>query len=430
MSVEAPPVPAPAPVPASTPGPKPVEAAPSSSQYSSIKEALRANAGPEPESRQPERTQERPTPPEKPTPPEVPEKKPETAAKPEDAAAPIKPIDDKATGKFNPIKELKTTREKLKTAEQELARVKQSIVPEQERKNLTQRMEKIQSENEDLRNRIRFKDYENSPDFNEKYHQPYVSKLGDAMELLERIPIVDKVSGQQRAASQQDLFDLMGLNPVEQADRAEELFGSKLAPTVLAMANDVRKALITRNKALEEEKKNGTTREQKEREAVENQDKQIVKAALQLWEEDDKNTLTKDPDLASIVKPIDIPEGKEATPEEAEHNEALKKGFELVDQWWHKRAKDCKTNEEFKDLVRHHAAIRRRAAGFGPLRKKFNRLSNELKKAQSDLKAYQETEPPAGGRPAGNGARQPAGGGNFQTELRQGLRKYAGRGTT
>lgn len=414
-------------MPAPTPGPKPVEAAPPSSKYSSVREALKANAGPTPEEPPPKPTPDKPPV----TPPKPADKKPELAA-PEKPAEP--PASEKPNGKFNPVKELKVAKSRITELETENNRLKTSIVPEQERTTLTQRMESIQAENEKLKNQIRFKDYENSPEFTTKFQQPYIAAIDEATKFLGRIPVTDQ-SGQQRAATVQDLFELMAVDandPAKAIDLAEERFG-KLSSRVLERMEKVRDVLNARNNALEEEKKNGANREQTERENSDRQTKAVAKHVLGLWQKAHEAFVNdpKDPEMKDFIFPITIPEGKQATPEEQEHNDALERGFRLVDEWWGKKVPQCKNAEELSEMVRHQAAIRARAAGFGPLRKIARRLKSENAKLKAELAQYQETVPDAGGRlPRGGAPAKGNGVPGGKGKWRDVLRPYAGRGTT
>lgn len=433
-----PPTEAAAPAPATTPGPKPFERK-STPANESLDDTLRRHSGQLPK---PPEDNGHVKKPEKPDDAKKPDEtkpgdvtKPDANAKPGDTKpAPATP--EKPPGKFNPVHELKTLRPKLAAAEAEIARLKAGVVPEHERSTLTTRMEQIQKRNEELENLVRFKDYESSGEFQTKYHKPYADSLSTAMEDLSRIPVTDAATGQPRPASEKDLFEIVGLvnnNLADARRRATEVFGD-LAPDVMDMAKKVRDTLVARNKALAEEKTNGATREQKQKEELERQGKTIATEFENLWKEENDAVINnpKDPGLAEILKPIEIKEGQQATPEESEHNTALERGFKLVDDAFKmvdtvRRKGTQAVPEERRAVARKMATVRNRAAGFGPLRRKFNALVKKHKEATATLASYESTTPAAGGRQIaprnGNGK----GASSFEQGLTDALTRRAGR---
>jgi hypothetical protein len=234
------------------------------------------------------------------------------------------------------------------------------------------------------------------------------------MDDLQRIPITD-ANGAQRAANEQDLFELVNLmhtNLPEAKRRATEVFG-ELAPEVMSMANDVRKTLAARNAALENEKKNGATREQQQLDAARRAQETAINNFVKAYSDAAQAQINnpKDPEFAALLKPIPVEAGKTATPEELEHNAALEKGFKLFDEWIGRHPGTAKTPEERAEIIRRHTAIRARTAAFGPLRRQFRRLSKRLAEAESKLASYQQTAPDLSGR-------QPNGGKPVETPFR------------
>lgn len=338
---------------------------------------------------------------------------------------------DKTKPKVNPWNELKSVRQTLAERERELETVRKQITPDNDRTALTTRMEHLTKENERLANIVRFKDYENSHEFIDKYHKPYEERLAEATEFLKRIPVPDEGTGGQRAANQNDLFELMQIDsqdPAKAIDAAEAKFG-KLAGRVLERMERVRDVLIARNQALAKEKTDGASREQLQREQRERQTKQLMESFTKEYTAEHESFISnpKDSGLAEILKAIEIPEGKQPTPEETEHNDALKRGYELVDKWIGKHPSSAKTPEERREIVKRHIAIRNRAAGFGPLRRLYNRTKAELTKAKAELASYDQTAPETGGRRTNGGNGKSAKGSSFDADLTAGLMKYAGR---
>ena len=188
-------------------------------------------------------------------------------------------------------------------------------------------MEQIQRRNEELENHIRFTDYEQSTEFTEKLHTPHVDALGTAMRDLSRIPVVDEATGTQRAATEQDLFELMNLDPVKQIEAAEAKFGPRLAQRVINHADKVRDVLLARNKALDEAKVKGKEREAQQSEQMTRQIK-AFEGKVREWYTAAEAEWNKDPD-AKLLDTITREDGKELTPDEIEHNKLVEKGSKL-----------------------------------------------------------------------------------------------------
>ena len=407
-----------------TPGPKPfvVDAHP---KHASFRAALEANS------------------PNPPKPSQNPPKPPAAAAKPAEAnVEPTKPADapkpgekpaeavPAADGKAKPAqegwKELKASRaserQRADAAEAKLRDYETQRVPEQERSGLTARMEAIQKRNEELENEIRFVNYEKSKEFMEKHHQPYVDALSTAMHDLSRIPVVDAATGQQRAATEEDLFALMSLDPVRQIEAAEAMFGEKLAQRVINHADKVRDVLTARNKSLEEARVNGKTREQEMQTRTQAQQKAFQQEVVK-WANTAVEEWNKDPDAAQfdLIKPRE--DGKGLTPDEQEHNALVTKGIELA-KLLEKKPQHCKTKDEAQALIRKQVAVVKRAVHFGAVRRllKLERKAHAATKAA--LSKYEATAPPTGGGRQASGTAQPT---PFRSSIRSSLERHSGR---
>ena len=420
---------APAVEPAATPGPKEFAPSRSSAAKPTLREAFEAKAAPDPSrKRVPEPVSQAALP----TPPLKKEDK-AAEAKPGDKpaeAAPEPKLDAKGE-KLPPGRPIKpTAQETWKTlksrAEQAEAKVKDyesNRVPEQERTMLTQRMEQIQRRNEELENHIRFKDYAQSTEFTEKFHTPYVDALGTAMRDLSRIPVVDEATGTQRAATEQDLFELMNLDPVKQIEAAEAKFGPRLAQRVINHADKVRDVLLARNKALDESKVKGKEREQQMSEQTTRQLKQF-EGKVREWYTAAETEWNKDPD-AKLFDTITREDGKELTPDEIEHNKLVEKGKELS-KWVSKHPRNAKTPEEAAEIVRRQFAILKRAIHFAPLRRLYKVTAKKLAAAEAELAQIRGTTPTTAGRaPTTNGNGRP--GQAPKSSVRGMFDKYAGR---
>jgi len=104
----------------------------------------------------------------------------------------------------------------------------------------------------------------------------------------------------------------------------------------------------------------------------------------------------------------------------------LGKGFALVDEAFGKNPNDPNlTPEERASIVKKHAAVRNRAAAFGPMKYLIAQLRKklaDLEKTAGELKA--STPPAGGGTSAGGGGGAPAGG-SARDRMRQAGEKWA-----
>lgn len=426
--------------PAVVSGPR--EFSPGRAKFPSMREALEAHGNPDPNRAKPaDKPVEKPASktaekaPEKPVekPVEKPEDKPAEAAKPADA----KPADSKTVETWKSLKQsVKTERARAETAEARVRELESNRVPDQERSTLTQRMDTLQKENEQLQNRIRFKDYESSSEFQTKYHKPYLAAVDSAMRDLKSIPVTDRATGQQRAAEQTDLFEvvnsLMANDLPGARQRAKEIFGEEDARDVLEMAKKVRDIGFSRWQALQDEEKNGATRVQQQSEQFKRQALAIQQENDILWKQANETVINnpKDPELREFLKPKVAAEGKELTPDEIKHNERLERGFKLAHETFAsidslRRKLLSSTKEERADAAKRLAVVTARCAGFGVVRAWGQAGWARAKTAESKLSGYEQSEPSRSGRQPNGGKKSAAGG--FKASLHQSLLDHSRR---
>jgi hypothetical protein len=417
-TMTAPPTAAAAAEPATTPGPKEFSPSSGGRSHASLRDALEAHATPDPNrQRKPEPVSQAalPTPPKK-------------EDKPVEAKVEDKPEGKKADAKGDklPVGRPPTTKaqetwanlkERARVAEARVKEYETQRVPEQERTSITQRMEQIQKRNDELENHIRFTNYEQSTEFKAKYQDPYESRLADAITELSQIPVTG-IDGNVRAATQDDLFELINLDPVKRLAVAKEKFGD-LAQEVIDHAKDVRNLLITRNKALDEAKVKGKERETQQSELMTRQMK-AFEGKVREWYYAAEAEWNKDPD-AKLFDTITREDGKELTPEETEHNKLVEKG-KALSAWVSKHPKDAKTPEEAAEIVRKQYAILKRAIHFAPLRRLYKAVVKERDALKKENDQYRGTTPTTAGRITN---------GHAATAAKSGVKgmfdKYAGR---
>lgn len=313
------------------------------------------------------------------------------------------------TGKTSPWKLLDVEKKARANLEKEVQELKTRISPEQDRVLLTERAQKAEKRLSELENEIRFVSYEKSPEFETKFNQPYVQAWQRAMKKISQIPITDPASGDTRAGNQQDVWSLVNLPITEAQEKAEQLFG-KFHGTAMAAREEILDLQEARSNALEEGKKLGSVREQQRKEQIQTRQKQTEAYIKKTWESVNAEFLA-DRTTAEYFTPKVAEEGKTLTPEETKFNELLDKGFKLVEQAWSSHPlSPTLTEEQRQESMKMQAAVRFRAASFGPLKHMNKQLQKKVSALEKDLAQFRESTPAAGGSrpsPKANGNAKP-----------------------
>jgi hypothetical protein len=310
------------------------------------------------------------------------------------------------------------------TLEAEVQRLKANILPEQDRTALTDRVTRAETRAKELEDAIRFVDYEKSTEFNEKYHQPYVDSWQRAMKQIGQLRITDATTGQQRAATADDMVALTMLPLQEAQDKAEELFG-KFADRAMAHRDKIIETSELRQKALDDAKTNGAQRETQTKEQRQKQLGEVLKFTRDAFKAISDEILAN-PKIGPDFSPRLPQEGQQPTREEKQWNDSLAAGFKLVDEGWSKNPTDHRlTVDERKTIIAQHAAIRNRAAGWKPLKLENRWLQKRISELETELKQYSESTPGTRGSvPPANGQRS---GGTALERLHAGIEEAARR---
>lgn len=312
---------------------------------------------------------------------------------------PAKPALDPKTGKpvkANPWKLYDAEKKARATAEAEAQRLRSAVMPDQERGEVMKRMEAAEKRATDLENEIRFVSYEKSTEFKEQYQAPYEAAWKRATTELAEISITDPATNQPRAVTSQDILELVNLPLGKAREIADEVFG-KFADDVMGHRKEIRGLFEKQNEALKQARENGGIREKQRQEQYQKQNAEVAGFVQTAWKKANDEFLA-DPVNGEYFKPKEIAEGATATPEESEWNEALERGFKLVDEAWGSNAmKPGLKPEERQAIIKKNAAVRNRAAAFGPLKRQNKRLLDKVKQLEKDLGEYAESTPGAGG---------------------------------
>jgi hypothetical protein len=307
------------------------------------------------------------------------------------------------------VEELKTTRLRLEKENQEL---RSQITPETDRKQINEKLTNIEKRNAELEEEIRFVKFEKSKEFADVYQAPYEKAWMRATKELSEITVTGE-DGQPRMATTQDLLTIVQM-PLGQARAvANQVFGD-FANDMMNHRQAIRDLAEKQQGALEEARKNGSAREQERAQAMVRQHEEVSNWVKKTWEAETQAVLSNE-QIAPFFKPR---EG------DVEWNKRLDEGFKFVDDTYAlPNVQDPRlTPDQRAAIVRKHAAVRNRAAGWRALRFEVTRVKGELEKAKAELAKYKGTTPGAEGR----GAIPPAvGGAKGMDGMRSRLEKLA-----
>lgn len=342
--------------------------------------------------------------------PEPPE--PGEDAPTEPATAPAAPAAKKGE-KVNPWKLVDEYKAKVGTLEKQIAEAKTSALAEQERNTYVEKVGKLEARTKELEDHIRYVDYTKSEEFQTKYQQPYEKAWERAATELREIGVNDPATGEQRPATADDLAQLVNLPLGKARELANQLFGD-FADDVMAHRKEIRSLFESQNSALEDAKKNGSARIKEQQDKMKLAATETQKAVAEAWKAEN-DAATGDPKFGKYFVP------KEG---DQEWNQRLGKGFEMVDRAFSENPMDPRLKpEDRKAIIKRHAAVRNRAAGWGPLRHLNEQLEARVAELTKELEQYKSTEPPTtgGSRPE---APTPEGGSAWGA-VRAGLQKIA-----
>ena len=301
---------------------------------------------------------------------------------------------------------------KLAKAEQEIATIKSSLVPEAERAQIEKRVQAAEKRAAELDEHIKYVDYTKSGEFQQKFQAPYENAFKRAMSDLKDLSVPGADGTSTRPFGPEDLLQLVNMERGQARKVAEELFGSDAAD-VLAARLECRKLWDERETGLSEAKKSGNARIQQAQQQYRAAVEAITKATKQTWDTVNAGLLN-DPEIGQFFKPRDG---------DQEWNQRLAKGFQLVDTAFSQDPRDPKlTPDQRSAVVKRHAAVRNRAAAWGAMRHDLTKALDQIKSLEKKLGGYKTSTPPASGTtPSGGPAAELHG----MARLNAGLDKLA-----
>lgn len=294
---------------------------------------------------------------------------------------------------------------KAKALETELTEIRnkysetEQLIPKTkaEAQALQSKLADIEKKYQEASQTLTYVNFEKSPEFNEKYEQPYQNAWTRALSDMKELTVTeidpngpaDEMGNQpmrERAATRDD-FESIYHAPLGQATKlANQKFGHA-ASIVLDHRQKIRELAKNAIDAVTKWKETSATRQKEEENNRTLHDAKVA----ELWEKFNAKT-------------YDDPRGKEwwgEVPEDKEVNEEISKGFAYADQRFSKEFYSKPVEEQ----IAIDAQIRHRVAGFFKLRVLLKRATERAEKAEADLKARLGSRPgpPDGGEAGAEG---------------------------
>ncbi len=312
----------------------------------------------------------------------APEKKAE--AKPEEKPSEAKTTDKKE--KVNPWKLNDENKARAAKAEAEVVELRKLIPNEAARKAEIEKVTKLETQNRELLEHIRFLDYQNHPEFKEKYEKPYADKFSEVWNELSGAPIMDGES--ERKVEPADLLKLGNLPAHMLVKEAKARFGEDLGPWVAERVRELRNLNKAKFDALEKAKKDGAEFQQKAQESASIEEKQRNDFLAATYEKS-----LQDLDTHSVY-------GDYFKPKEGddEWNSKIEKGNAFVKKAWEQSPLEKGISaEEQAARVKRQAKLQRFAASFSVQQLQIARLKAQVAERDAKLKQYESSTPDTDG---------------------------------
>lgn len=318
--------------------------------------------------------------------------------------------DKKRIGPWKLVKQYKDSVKKYEAEIAELKKGSQNGVPKEFEEKLT----KTEQRAKELEDHMRYVDYTKSKEFTEKYEAPYNAAWQRAMSELGELEVNDPNSGDRRAATVDDVLDLVNM-PIQAAqDHAEAIFG-KFAGEAMMHRKEIKTLFKQQQDALKDAKEKSTEYFKRMQADREKSVMETNKSVSEHWKRFNDEA-PKDEKYGRFFLPMDGDE---------EGNKRLKNGFALADKAFSISSTDPRlTPQEREEAVRVHAAVRNRAASAGRLMYWHARDQAEIANLKSELEKYKNATPGSGdGKSGGSGA--PSGPASAKQGAIDALRKLA-----
>lgn len=278
-------------------------------------------------------------------------------------------------------------KKKAQELEQQLVESRKGAIPETQAKEYTERITKAEARVKELEDEIKFVNYEKSREFQEKYHEPYARAFARAVQELSEVQVTDP-EGHTRPATPEDILGLISLPLGRARELADAMFGA-FADDAMAHRKEIKTLFDQRQSQLEKAKTDAGEHEKQVTEQRKQLSEKIHKDVSEIWTKSNQAILA-DPNYKEHFVPRDGDE---------EWNKRLKSGYDLADKAFSDpNPRDPRlTPEQRLDIIERHAAIRNRAAAFGPLRYENKLLRKSIENLKKELDQFKSSEPTSAG---------------------------------
>ena len=242
---------------------------------------------------------------------------------------------------------------------------------------------------------MRFKAFEESPEYKDQFEKPYFDAFGTARNKVASLRVMERLDGDtgevkqpRRQATAEDFDNLFRITDDSDAgEMAEKLFGPNAA-TVMYHRERVLEANQSRLNALDKFRKEGGEMEKKRGEQWSATQKQINEDAGKSWQKHVNSVLADEKQKPLFTK----------TDGDEEGNALLDKGYEEVKAaFQNMNAMDPRLTPEQRDkVIAAHAEVFNKAAAFNRVSYLLARAQKELKAKTAALKAIEDSAPTPG----------------------------------
>lgn len=299
--------------------------------------------------------------------------------------------------KVNPWKRGDEFKELYEKSEAENLRLAKLLPNAKELMAKEEHYKKLEAQHKELLEQIRFLDYQNHPEFKEKYEKPYADKFSEVWSELSGASIMD--GDAERKVEPADVLKLGNLPAHMLVKEAKAKFGEDLGPWVAERVRELRNLNKAKFDALEKAKKDGAEFQQKAQESAGIEEKQRNDFLASTYEK-----ALQDLDTHSVY-------GEYFKPKEGddEWNAKLDKGNSFVEKAWSQSPLEKGISAEEQSVrVKRQAKLRKFAASFSVRELQIARLKTERDGLLQKLAQYQASTPDTdGGQIESNGT--PAG---------------------
>lgn len=243
-------------------------------------------------------------------------------------------------------------------------------------KALSTELETLRKDRESLLTRVKALDFTQHPEFHDKFVQPLAKELGKAYAFVKELKLNDDATGQQRAATESDFKQLLGLPAQEAGELAEKLFGRYASMRVLNHRDKVIELKTAENEA----RANAATLSEEfhQRQSVENT--QAQQKQINVYQARREEIMTKHADLFK------------AKENDTEALKVLESGRQLA-----QLLEDESIDVESRTKI--GTDLRMRGEAFGHVVLQRNRAQAQLAEALKKLEAYEKSVPRDGDHP-------------------------------